>query len=79
MDFNSGVIYLCAIGICAYYSYRTGHKQGLEDGCEHALDQLMDDKIIHIDDKGEIEQWDSYYGEQRWNENRKNEQNKHDK
>ena len=68
LDFNWGIIFLCAIGLCAYYSYREGHKKGLNDGCEHTLDNLMDDKIIHIDKDGEIEQWDSYYGEQRWEE-----------
>ena len=61
LDFNTVVLFLSAIALCAYYSYREGHKKGLEDGCEHALDNLMDDKIIHIDEKGNIEQWDKYY------------------
>ena len=61
LDFNSIVLFFSALALCGYYSYREGHKQGLKDGCEHALDNLMDDKIIHIDDRGEIQQWDKYY------------------
>ena len=68
LDFNTVVLFLCMIALCAYYSYREGFKKGLSDGCSHALDNLMDEKIIHIDKDGEIEQWDNYYGEQRWEE-----------
>ena len=66
LDFNWVVIFLLCIAFCAYFSYREGHKKGVEEGVEHTLDNLMSDKIIHIDEeRGEIEQWDRYYDQER--------------
>jgi len=48
-------------GCCAYFSYNRGHKNGVVEGAEYALDELERDKIIKIDDKGEIYQHDKYY------------------
>ena len=50
-------------GVCSVCSYWKGHKNGLVDGAEHTLIQLEDDKIIKVDEKGEIYQYDRYYKE----------------
>ncbi len=50
-------------GVCAVYSYWKGHKNGLVDGAEVCLKELEEDKIIKVDEKGEIYQYDRYYKE----------------
>ncbi len=55
-----GLILLLFV-VCAYFSYTRGHKNGLVDGAELTLVQLEDEKIIKVDDKGEIFQYDRYY------------------
>ena len=54
---------LLLFGVCAYWSYNRGHKEGLVDGAEACLIELENDKIIKVDDKGEIFQYDRYYKE----------------
>jgi len=43
-----------------YYLWRYSFNEGLVQGCESALDQLEEEKIIRIDDDGKIWQWDHY-------------------
>ena len=54
---------LLLFGVCAYFSYMKGHKNGLVDGAEVCLEQLEDEKIIKVDERGEIFQYDRYYKE----------------
>jgi len=61
MDYWTSVLFIGFIGATVYLSYMEGLKKGLKNGCEFALDNLMDEKIIHIDNDGEIQQWDKYY------------------
>jgi|TARA_R110002096_G_scaffold136522_3_gene289204 hypothetical protein len=50
---------LSVIGICCYSSYRSGRDEGLQLGIEKSLGILMEQKIIYLDDKSEIYQYDS--------------------
>ena len=50
---------LFVIGICCYSSYRSGRDEGLQLGIEKSLGILMEQKIIYLDDKSEIYQYDS--------------------
>jgi len=61
------VVVIC----CAWYSYREGHKQGILDGIEGALYELERDKIIKIDDSGNIERYPTDYLKQFKNKKRK--------
>jgi len=61
MSWELQCIILGLFAACAYFSYMRGYKNGLTDGAEYALDELERDKIIKVDDKGEIFQHDKYY------------------
>ena len=63
MSWELQCLIVLLFGVCAVYSYSKGHKNGVIDGAEHTLAQLEDDKIIKVDEKGEIYQYDRYYKE----------------
>ena len=61
MSWELQILIVLLFGLCAYFSYIRGHKNGLVDGAECCLQELELDKIIKVDEKGEIYQYDRYY------------------
>ena len=54
-----GLLSVLIISVCAVSSYWRGRNEGLVLGIEKSLDILMHQKIVHIDEKNEIHQYDS--------------------
>jgi hypothetical protein len=50
---------LLVVSICAYTSYWSGRNEGILFGIEKSLAILMDEKVIYLDAKNEIFQYDS--------------------
>ena len=63
MSWELQCLIVLLFGVCAYWSYNRGYKNGLVDGAEVCLKELEEDKIIKVDEKGEIYQYDRYYKE----------------
>lgn len=57
------VALLCVLSGTHYYLWKYTFNEGLVQGAEVTLDQLMKEKVIWVDDRGEIHQWDKYYKE----------------
>ncbi len=54
------VAILCILCGTHYWLWKYTFNEGLVQGAEVTLDQLMKEKVIYVDDKGEIWQWDRY-------------------
>ena len=50
---------ICLVSLCAYSSYTMGRTEGVELGVEESLHILIEEKVIYLDDKSEIYQYDS--------------------
>ncbi len=54
------VALLCVLSGCHYWLWKFTWNKGLIQGAEVTLDQLSKEKVIVVDDDGEIWQWDRY-------------------
>jgi len=54
------VALLCILSGTHYYLWKYSFNEGLVQGAEVCLDQLMKEKILVVDPKGEIWQYDRY-------------------
>ncbi len=54
------VAILCILAGTHYWLWKYTFNEGLVQGAEVTLDQLMKEKVIYVDDRGEIWQWDRY-------------------
>ena len=54
------VALLCILSGTHYYLWKHSFNEGLVQGAETCLDQLIKEKLIYVDDNGEIHQWDRY-------------------
>ena len=62
-DFWTQALCIIVIGVLFYRFYLYGYKQGSEQGAEYTLEMLEKDKILKVDEKGEIWQYDRYYND----------------
>ena len=54
------VALLCVLSATHYYLWKYSFNEGLVQGAEVTLDQLSKEKILVVDHKGEIWQYDRY-------------------
>ena len=59
------VALLCILCGTHYYLWKYSFNEGLVQGAEVTLDQLQIEKILIVDDKGEIHQWDKYFDKEK--------------
>ena len=59
------VALLCILSGTHYYLWKYSFNEGLVQGAEVTLDQLQIEKILIVDDKGEIHQWDKYFNKEK--------------
>ena len=59
------VALLCILCGTHYYLWKYSFNEGLVQGAEVTLDQLQIEKILIVDDKGEIHQWDKYFNKEK--------------
>ena len=59
------VALLCILCGTHYYLWKYSFNEGLVQGAEVTLDQLQIEKILIVDSKGEIHQWDKYFNKEK--------------
>jgi len=52
------VIAISFIGACAFFSYRSGFKEGVNAGVINAVNSLAQQRYIKVDDEGNISKAD---------------------